>query len=455
MSRVVICGGGACGLLMAMLLDDDGHQVVVLERDAATQPAPTEAWEVWERRGVSQFRLPHFLLPKFAELLSDALPDVLVDLKAAGALEYALGPVQGVTARRPFLEAVLAGALARRPGVEVRRGAAVDRLVARRPSAGSPGPPEVVGVVAGGDEVAADLVVDASGRRSPLPRWLEEVGARRPQEEEEDSGFVYYGRHLRSTDGAPVLAGPMYDQFGSVLLLGLPGDHGTAGVGIVTCSEDQELRRLFDEAAWYRALGALPGGAQMIGCEPISPMVRMSKIEDRYRRLVVDGEPVAHGVVALADSWACTNPTLGRGLSLGLWHATLLRDVIRTRGTEDRLGLVAAFDAVTEAQLTPWYRSTLWWDRHRLTEVRAAMGRAGGGDVGPIEDVRWDRWLRLTNNMNDHVELLMPFLEVIKLESRPEDVVERPEVVAFLDEIGAPLPSPAGPTREELLQLVA
>ena len=32
MARVVICGGGACGLLMAMLLDEDGHEVVVLER---------------------------------------------------------------------------------------------------------------------------------------------------------------------------------------------------------------------------------------------------------------------------------------------------------------------------------------------------------------------------------------------------------------------------------------
>jgi hypothetical protein len=184
-------------------------------------------------------------------------------------------------------------------------------------------------------------------------------------------------------------------------------------------------------------------------------MVRMSKIEDRYRRLVRDGEPVAHGVVALADSWACTNPTLGRGLSLGLWHAILLRDVIRAHGTEDRPGLVAAFDAATEAELTPWYRSTLWWDRHRLTEVRAAMGGEGGSDAAPIQDIRWDRWLRLTANMNDHVELLMPFLEVIKLESRPEEVVERPEVVAFLDKIRAPLPSPAGPTREELLQLVA
>ena len=54
-----------------------------------------------------------------------------------------------------------------------------------------------------------------------------------------------------------------------------------------------------------------------------------------------------------------------------------------------------------------------------------------------------------------HVELLMPFLESVQLESRPEEIVERPEIVAFLDQIAAPLPSPAGPTRQELLRLVA
>ena len=339
--------------------------------------------------------------------------------------------------------------MARRGGIDVRRGVAVDGLLARAVTGA--GPPDVVGVRTGGTVLHADLVIDATGRRSPLPRWLAEIGARAPEEKEEDSGFVYYGRHLRRADGSPVLAGPVYDQFGSVLLLGLPGDHGTAGVGIVTCSDDKEMRRLHDEAAWLRVLGALPGGKRMVDCEPISPMSRMSKIEDRYRRLVVDGEPVASGLVALADSWACTNPSLGRGLSLGLWHALLLRDVIREHGTEDRSGVPAAFDAVTEAELTPWYRSTLWWDRHRLTDVRAAMGVP----TGPVDDARWHRWLRLGAAMNDHPELLMAFLEVIKLDARPEEVVERPAIVELLERVDAPLPTPAGPSREELLRLVA
>ena len=51
---------------------------------------------------------------------------------------------------------------------------------------------------------------------------------------------------------------------------------------------------------------------------------------DRYRRLVADGSPVVTGLAVVADAWACTNPSLGRGIALGLAHAARLRDVART-----------------------------------------------------------------------------------------------------------------------------
>jgi hypothetical protein len=51
-----------------------------------------------------------------------------------------------------------------------------------------PGVPHVTGVrTKTGESISADLVVDTSGRRSALPDWLEDIGARRPAEELEDS----------------------------------------------------------------------------------------------------------------------------------------------------------------------------------------------------------------------------------------------------------------------------
>ena len=180
------------GLTTAMLLADDGHQVVVVERDPAPAPAPAEAWDDWTRRGVNQFRLLHFLQPRFRLEAERALPRVVSALEAAGALRLNVmggapdqltgGPRAGdddfaaVTARRPVAEAVLAACAEETPGVSVRRGVAVAGVTTGAEALA--GVPHVTGVrTEAGEEIAADLVVDATGRRSPLPDWV--AGGRR------------------------------------------------------------------------------------------------------------------------------------------------------------------------------------------------------------------------------------------------------------------------------------
>ena len=88
MAKIVMIGGGVAGLIGSVLLARDGHHVTLLERDPAPPPAPTEAWDRWERRGVTQFRLPHAFLPRFREVLDHDLPDVVAALESDGALRY-------------------------------------------------------------------------------------------------------------------------------------------------------------------------------------------------------------------------------------------------------------------------------------------------------------------------------------------------------------------------------
>ncbi len=59
---------------------------------------------------------------------------------------------------------------------------------------------------------------------------LTAIGARAPEEELEDSGFMYYGRHFRSADGEipPLLCGILM-PWGTVSTLTLPADNGTWG----------------------------------------------------------------------------------------------------------------------------------------------------------------------------------------------------------------------------------
>jgi 2-polyprenyl-6-methoxyphenol hydroxylase-like FAD-dependent oxidoreductase len=85
MARIVMIGGGAVGLTTALLLGRDGHDVTLLERDPAVPPPPDTAWDTWERRGVNQFRLLHFILAGYRERMDVNAPDVVQALRDAGA----------------------------------------------------------------------------------------------------------------------------------------------------------------------------------------------------------------------------------------------------------------------------------------------------------------------------------------------------------------------------------
>lgn len=467
MADVVIVGGGLTGQAAAMLLAADGHRVRVLERDPAP-PAATadEAWNAWERRGVNQFRMLHYFLPRFRQTIEAELPAVVAELEAAGALrlnvfegmpESMSGGLRpddarftALTGRRPVVEAAVGRVAARTEGVEVRRGVAVKGLVVGEALAD--GVPHVVGVVTdGGEELRGDLVVDAGGRRSALPRMLDEIGARPPAEEHDDCGFVYYGRHFRSADGSvPPVFGPLLMHYDSVSTLTLPADNGTWGLGIVASADDAAMRATRDVDVWMRTFAAYPLVAHWLDGEPLTDIAVMAKIEDRHRSFVVDGVPVATGVAPLGDSWACTNPSVGRGASIGLLHACALRDVVGEAGFDDPIGFATAWhDATTEA-VEPYFRDTLTFDRHRLAEVHAQIA-----DV-PYEtdDPAWGFGQALGRAAGKDPDLLRGAMEVASMLARGEEVLARPGVAERVLELGAegaPLP---GPTRSELLALV-
>jgi 2-polyprenyl-6-methoxyphenol hydroxylase-like FAD-dependent oxidoreductase len=389
MAEVLIVGGGVVGLGLGMLLARDAHMVTILERDDAPAPDdPGEAWDNWERRGVNQFRLPHLFMARYREILEEELPDVVAALERDGAMRG--NPVRGapesitggprpgderyelLSGRRAVVERAVASVAEGTPGLAVRRGVAVAGLLAD--SEAIAGIPHVVGVrTTEGDELRADLVVDCGGRRSALPDWLEALGARRPEEEVDDSGFIYFGRHFRSRDGQlPVALGPGLQPYGSISALMLPCDNDTWAVTLVARSGDRALLGLKDTASWDRTVQALPTVAHWLDGDPIEDrVVTMAKIEDRHRNLNPGGVPVATGVVAVADAWACTNPSLGRGASIGMLHARALRDTLRQTGPDDPSAFSDAFATATEATVEPWYRTTLSFDRHRLAEMSA------------------------------------------------------------------------------------
>jgi 2-polyprenyl-6-methoxyphenol hydroxylase-like FAD-dependent oxidoreductase len=394
-ARIIVLGGGVCGLAAGILLRRDGHEVTVLERDGEPVPSSADdAWERWPRDGVTQFRQTHYMTARGREVLDVVLPDVRAQLAAAGAVT--IDPLQllppaitdrapregderfiTINARRSTVEQVLARAAQAEAGLEIRRGVTVTGLVA----GAYDGVPHISGVrTEAGQELGADLIVDAMGRRSQLPRWLEAAGAGPIHEEAEDSGFLYYTRYFRARNGGtPEFRAPLLSAMGTFSILTMPADGGTWSVTLYAASGDQPLKQLREVDAWTGLLAACPLHAHWLDGEPITGVMAMGGIVDRYRRLFYGARPVATGVALAGDAWACTNPSLGRGMTLALMHARRLRDIARSH-LDDPREFAEAWDAVTESELTPWYRETVEEDRARLRQIEVLRGRGRAPD---------------------------------------------------------------------------
>ena len=467
MAEIIVIGGGVAGLCGSLLLARDGHRVRLLERDPAPPPeSAEEAWAAWERRGVNQFRLLHYFLPRFRQTVEAELPDLVEALDADGALrtnpvfempaEFSGGVRPDddrftcITGRRPVVEAAIARVVAAEPGIEVLRGTAVQGLLTGEPEL--PGVPRVVGVVTdAGDELGADLVVDASGRRSALPRWITDLGARPPEEDVADCGFVYFSRHYRSPDGSlPFAFGPPLQPYDSISLLTLPADNGTWSVGVIASGNDPVLRAARDVDTWERIVKSYPLVAHWLDGEPITGVDTIAKIEDRKRTFWRDGFPVATGLVAVADAWACTNPSVGRGASIGLLHAVALRDLLREVPIDSAVALAEAWQDRTSTVVEPLVDDTLAFDRHRLAEIDAQIA----GVPYETDDPGWKLGEALRTAAGKDPDLLRAYASIGTLLERGVDVLSKPGIAERAIELASDEPAP-GPTRAELVSLVS
>jgi 2-polyprenyl-6-methoxyphenol hydroxylase-like FAD-dependent oxidoreductase len=466
---IVVVGGGVVGLGLGMLLARDGHEVTILERDTEPPPKdPAEAWETWDRKGVNQFRLPHLFMARYREVLDRELPEVAAALDRDGALHFnpvrdapesftgGFGPgderYEMLSGRRAMMERSVASVADETPGLTVRRGVAVSGLLWGPDAVG--GIPHVTGVhISGGEDLQADLVIDCSGRRSALPSWLAAHGAKPLAEEVDDSGFIYLGRHFRTRDGQlPVALGPPLQAYGSISVLSLPSDNGTWSVTLVARSGDRALLGLKDLTRWESVVRSLPTVAHWLDGEPLEERVMMiSKIEDRHRDLRPGGVPVATGLLAVADAWGCTNPSVGRGASIGMLHALTLRDTLRETGPDRPGQLSEAFAQATASTVEPWYQATVGFDRHRLAEM-AAMAEGTTYDPG---DPAFEMSGALAMASGLDPDVFRGLMDIVGVFELPEAVLSRPGMFEKVIELGGEWrQEPAfGPNRDELVAL--
>jgi 2-polyprenyl-6-methoxyphenol hydroxylase-like FAD-dependent oxidoreductase len=235
---------------------------------------------------------------------------------------------------------------------------------------------------------------------------------------------------------------------GTISLLTIPGDNGTWSVTVFAASADRALRPLRETSRFMAVVGACPLQAHWLDGEPLTDVLVMAGVLDRYRRFIAGGRPVATGLLAVGDAWACTNPSAGRGISVGLLHAQQLRDGVR-ESAGDPLALAHEFDRRTEAEVTPYYRGQVATDRGRIAEMDALRA----GTEPPRPDPARAGWMA---GLTREPRLLRGLMEVGSCLAHPQEVMARPGfldlALSYADE---PAPAIPGPDRDALVKLAA
>lgn len=266
---------------------------------------------------------------------------------------------------------MLQTAAAAQPGLRVTGHLPVTGLLAR------PGePPTVVGVRTERGAHPADLVIDASGRRSRTDGWLADIGARAPETRFAECGAAYCSRHYRVRPGAadPVLARRFYLgllRFFSVIMVA--GDRDTRSITVAPLVEDHPMRRLRDPAVFGDVVRTIPALAALPDVlDPISDVQVMGGLHNTLRRRVVDRCPVVLGLHTVGDAVCTTNPVGGRGMTLALQTVADLTDVLAAHPDDPWAQALALDDAVSRG-IVPWFAVQADGDSERLAATRRAL----------------------------------------------------------------------------------
>ena len=471
--KIAIIGGGPAGLFAALLLARSGHEAVVLEQDRL-EPAPDveSAAAAAFRPAAPQIVQPHIVMARCRELLRQRLPDVYDGLLAAGVAEAAVtaqmpaalramapepedARLTMLMTRRSTVDWVLQRAAVAEPGVTMRY-----RVRATGLLAGPGQPPHVTGVHTDQGDVPADLVVDATGRRSPIDRWLAEAGAQPTATWQAECGVAYYSRHYRLRPAAG-LPGPPTTRMVVALdefTVGIWGaDNGAMQLAVAPLAADHRFRAVRHPEVFTAVLRTVPAYAAWLDVlDPITGMFPMAGLHNTLRRLVAGGVPVVTGLHAIGDSVCTTNPTLGRGISLALTGAADLADTLDRHG-DDWTAQALALDRLVGDHVAPFYEDQAVIDRARLARLRHTIFGAPAPDPPPGSPDRVT-YAQLRAAAPFDPTAFRAFWKINGMICRPGDVYTDPQVVARTQEVlrhrgsGPPM---AQPTRDQLLAALA
>jgi 2-polyprenyl-6-methoxyphenol hydroxylase-like FAD-dependent oxidoreductase len=350
--HAVVLGASMAGLLAARVLADFYRTVTVVERDTLPDTP-------MNRQGVPQGKHGHVLMRRGSQILSELFPGLLDELVAGGVPVWDDGDVSKVDVSFRGHQIVRSGRFAdlssttfyspSRPFLEfcVRQrvlGLSNVRILQRRDVLDLTCTPErdrITGVrianrQSGAEELlGADVVVDAMGRGSRTPVFLQSLGYQRPVEDELAIRLTYSSQPFHVPPGTLKEKVYVYNfvpgRPKAVSLFGYENDTWMLTVqgimGQETPFDHAEMLEFAASAAPDHVVAALHSG------RPIGDVARHRIHSNRWRRYD-KLRRLPSGLLAIGDAICSFNPIYGQGMTVAAMDALVLRDCLRDDGPD-------------------------------------------------------------------------------------------------------------------------
>lgn len=374
--HAVVIGGSIGGMFAARALADHYDEVTLVERDHF--PPGSE-----NRPGVPQGRHLHFLLKRGLMVVDKLFPGVREDLLAGGSHQVDQGTdfrvlyrtgwspkvktgLEIITFTRPFLESTIRRHLSANPKIRFIEGVEVAGLVASEDRSRIEGVRIVPRKRTPDAEVEervlrAELVVDTSGRMSPAPQWLTELGYPAPEDTVVDAGWGYATRIYEPPAGFQA-------DWKIMLLMNRPPYQPRAGIiqpieggrWLVTVAGVMHDYPPTDEEgflAFARSLSSPELYKTIADAKPLTRVTGYRRTANRLREY----DRLAHmpkGFVAMGDSVCCTNPVYGLGMTVASLEAEELDRFLRESEGGRRLDPLKFQKAVGKVVTAGWALAT-------------------------------------------------------------------------------------------------